>query len=143
MIEENKSLSKQLHDMKTKISLQSIDSVLDSKLDVNGVNLVTTKFEGMDMNTLKEVSDNLRDKLVSGVVVVANIADDKLNFVATATKDAVDKGVHCGNIVKSISQVAGGKGGGRPNMAQAGAPDVSKVDEALNNVSEVLKLQVK
>ena len=98
--------------MKTKMSLQAVDSVLDSKLDVNGVNLVTTKFEGMDMNTLKEVADNLRDKLVSGVVVLANTTDDKLNLVATATKDAVDKGVHCGNIVKSIAQIAGGKGGG-------------------------------
>ena len=143
LIEENKSLSKELHDMKTKMSLQAVDSVLDSKLDVNGVNLVTTKFEGMDMNTLKEVADNLRDKLVSGVVVLANTTDDKLNLVATATKDAVDKGVHCGNIVKSIAQIAGGKGGGRPNMAQAGAPDVSKVDEALNHASEVLKSQVK
>ena len=143
LIEENKSLSKELHDMKTKMSLQAIDSVLDSKVDVNGVNLVTTKFEGMDMNTLKEVADNLRDKLVSGVVVLANIADDKLNLVVTSTKDAVDKGVHCGNIVKAIAQVAGGKGGGRPNMAQAGAPDVSKVDEALNHASEVLKSQVK
>ena len=101
------------------------------------------KFEGMDMNTLKEVADNLRDKLASGVVVLANVANDKLNLVVTATKDAVDKGVHCGNIVKSIAQVAGGKGGGRPNMAQAGAPDVSKVDEALNHASEVLKSQVK
>ena len=143
LIEENKSLSKELHDMKTKMSLQAIDSVLDSKVDVNGVNLVTTKFEGMDMNTLKEVADNLRDKLVSGVVVLANMSDDKLNLVATSTKDAVDKGVHCGNIVKAIAQVAGGKGGGRPNMAQAGAPDVSKVDEALNHASEVLKSQVK
>ena len=91
----------------------------------------------------KEVADNLRDKLVSGVVVLANIADGKLNLVATATKDAVDKGVHCGNIVKEIAQIAGGKGGGRPNMAQAGAPDVSKVDEALNHASEVLKSQIK
>ena len=143
LIEENKSLSKELHAMKTKMSLQVVDSVLDSKADVNGVNLVTTKFEGMDMNTLKEVADNLRDKLVSGVVVLANIADDKLNLVVTATKDVVDKGVHCGNIVKAIAQVAGGKGGGRPNMAQAGAPDVSKVDDALNYASEVLKSQVK
>ena len=143
LIEENKSLSKELHDMKTKMSLQAVDSVLDSKADVNGVNLVTTKFEGMDMNTLKEVADNLRDKLVSGVVVLANIADDKLNLVVTATKDVVDKGVHCGNIVKAIAQVAGGKGGGRPNMAQAGAPDISKVDDALNYASEVLKSQVK
>ena len=81
------------------------------------------------MNTLKEVADNLRDKLQSGVVVLANVADDKLNLVVTATKDAVDKGIHSGNIVKSIAAIAGGKGGGRPNMAQAGAPDVEKVEE--------------
>lgn len=143
LLEENKSLSKELHDLKTKMSLQSIESVLDSKVDVNGVNLVTAKFEGMDMNTLKEVADNLRDKLSSGVVVLGNVANDKLNLVVTATKDAVDKGVHCGNIVKEIAQVAGGKGGGRPNMAQAGAPDISKVDDALNQASEVLKSQVK
>ncbi|WP_195939725.1 alanine--tRNA ligase [Romboutsia sp. 1001713B170131_170501_G6] len=143
LLEENKNLAKELHDVKTKMSLQSIESVLDSKVDVNGVNLVTAKFEGMDMNTLKEVADNLRDKLQSGVVVLANVADDKLNLVVTATKDAVDKGIHSGNIVKSIAAIAGGKGGGRPNMAQAGAPDVEKVKEVLDGASEVVKSQIK
>ena len=121
ILEENKTLSKELHDIKTKMSLQSVDSVLDSKVDINGVSLVATKFEGMDMNTLKEVADNLRDKLASGVVVLANVADDKLNFVVTATSDVIAKGIHSGNIVREVAKVAGGKGGGRPNMAQAGA----------------------
>ena len=143
ILEENKTLSKELHDIKTKMSLQSVDSVLDSKVDINGVSLVATKFEGMDMNTLKEVADNLRDKLASGVVVLANVADDKLNFVVTATSDVIAKGIHSGNIVREVAKVAGGKGGGRPNMAQAGANDVSKVDEALNYASEVVKTQVK
>ena len=67
----------------------------------------------------------------------------KINFVATATKDVLEKGVHAGNIVKEVAQTAGGKGGGRPNMAQAGAPDVTKVDEALAHAKEVLKSQVK
>ncbi len=143
LLEENKNLGKELHDLKTKMSLQSMDSLLDSKVDINGVNLVCSKFEDMDMNTLKEVADSLRDKLVSGVVVLANVADGKVNFVVTATKDAIDKGIHCGNIVKEVSAIAGGKGGGRPNMAQAGAPDIAKVDEALNHASEVVKAQVK
>ena len=143
ILEENKTLSKELHDIKTKMSLQSVDSVLDSKVDINGVSLVATKFEGMDMNTLKEVADNLRDKLASGVVVLANVADDKLNFVVTATSDVIAKGIHSGNIVREVAKVAGGKGGGRPNMAQAGANDVSKVDEALNYAREVVKTQVK
>ena len=143
LLEENKNLSKELHEVKTKMSLQSIDSVLDSKVDINGVNLVTTKFSGMDMNTLKDVADKLRDKLVSGVVVLANTAEDKVNFVVTATEDVVKKGIHSGNIVKEVATIAGGKGGGRPNMAQAGAPDITKVDEALNHASEVVKAQVK
>ncbi len=141
LLEENKNLNKELKDVKTKMSLQSMDSLLDSKVDVEGINLVTAKFEEMDMNTLKEVADNLRDRLASGVVVLTNKANDKLNIVVTATKDAVDKGMHAGNIVKEISSIAGGKGGGRPNMAQAGAPDVNKVDEVLNHVSEVIKSQ--
>lgn len=143
LLEENKNLGKELHDVKTKMSLQSMDSVLDSKIDANGVDLVCSKFEGMDMNTLKEVADSLRDKLVSGVVILANVADGKINFVVTATKDVIEKGIHCGNIVKEISSIAGGKGGGRPNMAQAGAPDVLKVDDALNAASKVVKSQVK
>lgn len=143
LLEENKNLSKELHDIKTKISLQSADSIFDSKLEVNGVNLITNKFEGMDMDTLRETADNLRDKLGSGVVVLANVVDDKVNFVVTATKDVLDKGIHSGNIVREVAKIAGGKGGGRPNMAQAGASDISKVDQALSYASEVIKTQVK
>ncbi|KPI55347.1 alanyl-tRNA synthetase [Clostridioides difficile] len=143
LLEENKNLSKELHDMKAKMSLQSADSIFDSKVEVNGVNLITNKFEGMDMDTLRETADNLRDKLGSGVVVLANVVDDKINFVVTATKDVLDKGIHSGNVVREVAKIAGGKGGGRPNMAQAGANDVSKVDQALSYASEVIKTQVK
>ncbi|MGL5694326.1 MAG: alanine--tRNA ligase [Peptostreptococcaceae bacterium] len=143
LVDENKALAKELHDLKAKMSLQSADSILDSKVDVNGVNVVTAKFEGMDMNTLRETADNLRDKLGSGVVVMSNVADDKVNFIVTATKDVLEKGIHSGNIVREVAQIAGGKGGGRPNMAQAGASDVTKVEEALNYAKEVIKSQVK
>ena len=143
LVDENKALSKELHDLKAKMSLQSADSILDSKVEINGVNLVTAKFEDMDMNTLRETADSLRDKLGSGVVVMANVADNKINFIVTATKDVLEKGIHSGNIVREVAQIAGGKGGGRPNMAQAGASDVSKVEEALNYACEVIKSQVK
>ena len=143
LLDETKSLAKELNEVKAKMSLQSADSILDSKVDINGVNIVTSKFEDMDMDTLRNTADTLRDKLSSGVVVLANVAGGKINFVATATKDVVEKGVHAGNIVKEVAQIAGGKGGGRPNMAQAGAPDVNKVDEALNHAKDVLKSQVK
>lgn len=143
VLEENKTLEKELHELKTQMSLQAADSILDSKVDVNGVSLITGKYENTDMNTLRETADTLRDKMGSGVVVLANVADGKINFVATATEDVIKKGVHAGNIVREVAQIAGGKGGGRPNMAQAGAPDVSKADEALNHAGEVIASQVK
>lgn len=143
MVEETKSLEKELHDIKSKLSMQDADSVLDSKVEVNGVNLVTNKYEGMDMDTLREAADVLRDKLENGVVVLANVCDGKISFVATASKEAISKGAHAGNLVREVAKIAGGKGGGRPNMAQAGASDESKIDEALAHANEVLKSQVK
>ena len=143
LVEENKALAKELHETKTKLNLQSVDSLLDAKVEINGVNLLCAKFEDIDMNTLKETADTLRDKVGSGVVVLSNVADNKVNFVVTATKDVIEKGIHSGNIVREVAKIANGKGGGRPNMAQAGATDVSKVDEALSYASEVVKSQVK
>ena len=143
LVEENKSLAKELQEAKTKLNLQSVDALLDSKIEVSGVNLLCAKFEGIDMNSLKETADSLRDKVGSGVVILSNVIDGKVNFVVTATNDVIQKGIHSGNIVREIAKVANGKGGGRPNMAQAGATDISKVDEALSYASEVIKSQVK
>lgn len=143
IVEETKSLEKELHDIKSKLSMQNADSVLDSKIEINGVNLVTNKYEGMNMDTLREVADTLRDKLDSGVLVIANVCDGKINFVATASKEAINKGVHAGNLVREVAKVAGGKGGGRPNMAQAGANDESKVEEALEYAKQIVKSQIK
>ncbi len=143
LVEENKALAKELQDAKTKLNLQSVDALLDSKIDVSGVSLLCAKFEGIDMNSLKETADSLRDKVGSGVVVLSNVVDNKVNFVVTATNDVIAKGIHSGNIVREVAKIANGKGGGRPNMAQAGATDVSKVDEALSYASEVIKSQVK
>ena len=125
------------------MSMQNADSLLDSKQEIDGVNLVTNKYEGMDMDTLREAADSLRDKLENGVVVLANVNEGKINFVATASKEAISKGVHAGNLVREVSKIAGGKGGGRPNMAQAGASDPSKLDEALSIAVDVLKSQIK
>ncbi len=143
LLEENKSLTKELQDAKTKLNLQSVDALLDSKVDVSGVSLLCAKFEGIDMNSLKETADSLRDKVGSGVVVLSNVVDNKVNFVVTATNDVIEKGIHSGNIVREVAKIANGKGGGRPNMAQAGATDISKVDEALSYASEVIKSQIK
>lgn len=143
IVDEKKELEKELHNIKSKLSMQNAKSILEGKKNISGVNLVTHKFEGMDMDTLRETCDNLRDKMENGVVVVANISDGKINFVATASKGAIDLGVHAGNLIREVSKIAGGKGGGRPNMAQAGATDITKVDEALETALAVLGEQMK
>lgn len=126
LVDENKQLEKEAHDLKSKMSMQNAGNALEDSLDIKGVKLLTAKYEDMDMDTLREVADNLRDKLGTSVVVLANVAGDKINFVATASKDAIDKGAHAGNIVREVAKIAGGKGGGRPNMAQAGGSSKSQ-----------------
>lgn len=143
LVEENKQLEKELHELKSEMSMQNADSILDSKIEINGVNLITNKYEGMDMNTLKEAADNLRDKLENSIVVLGNINEGKVNFVVTASKEAIAKGAHSGNIVREVAKIADGKGGGRPNMAQAGANDPSKVDEALAQAKEIIESMIK
>ena len=143
IVEENKALEKELQAIKAKMSMENADSVLDSKIEIKGVNLITNRYEGMDMDTLRQAADQLRDKLESGVVVLANVTDGKINIVATASKEAIDKGAHAGNIVREVAKIAGGKGGGRPNMAQAGASDISKLDEALSAAKEIVEGQIK
>ncbi|OPJ57288.1 alanine--tRNA ligase [Alkalithermobacter paradoxus] len=142
MVEEIKDLTKQVSSLKTKISMLSIDEILNSKEEIDGVNIITGKFEEMDMDTLRNMADTLRDKLISGVVVLGTSSDNKVNFVVTVTKDVIQRGAHAGNIIKEVAKIAGGGGGGKPNMAQAGGKDPSKLQEALNYSKIVLKNQI-
>jgi len=95
------------------------------------------------MDALRNACENLRSRIGTGVVVLASSHGGKVGFVAMASKDAVARGIHCGNIVKEAAKAAGGGGGGRPDMAQAGGKDVSKIDEALRLAAEAAKAQIK
>jgi len=92
---------------------------------------------------LRNLSDKLRDKLQSGIIILGASSKDKVQFVAMATKDAVSKGVHCGKIIKEAATIAGGGGGGRPDMAQAGGKIPEKLKEAMDKAKEVLESLVK
>ncbi|SHK05547.1 alanine--tRNA ligase [Tepidibacter formicigenes] len=141
LVDEVRELNKELDSIKNKVAMASVDDAVIKK-EVKGVNLILAKFEGMDMNSLRNIGDNLKDKYESGVIVLANTANDKVNFIVTATKDVVEKGVHCGNIIREVAKIAGGNGGGRPDMAQAGGKDTTKVKEALMHAKEVLENQI-
>ncbi|MDY4561242.1 MAG: alanine--tRNA ligase [Peptostreptococcus porci] len=142
LTDENKELEKELHSLRSKMSMESADEALKNKVEIDGVTLITNKYESIDNDTLREAADNLRDKVENGVVVVSSVNEGKLSFVATASKGAIDKGVHAGNLVREVAKVTGGKGGGRPNMAQAGGVDISKIDEALEAAKSIVESQI-
>ena len=105
---------------------------------INGINVVTGKLKGVDPNNLRELADKILDKIKDSVVVLASDNGEKVALIATADEVAVKKGAHAGNIIKVIAKMTGGGGGGRPNMAQAGGRDSSKIDEALAMVSKII-----
>ena len=117
----------------------SANDVIDNAEEVNGARIIAVRFDHLDMNGLRTTADSLKDKVKSGVIVLATTKDDKVNFVVTATKDLVQKGIHSGNIIREVAQATGGGGGGRPDMAQAGGKELSKVDEALELAKKLIR----
>ncbi|MFR7349137.1 alanine--tRNA ligase [Peptoniphilus sp.] len=134
---EFKEAQKEIESIKKDKAKSEIDNVLDSKFEIDeGFGLVY-KFENMDVATLRDLADSVKDKLGKAVVVFATINEGKLNFVA-ATSNEISKKYNAGNIVREVAKICGGSGGGRPTMATAGASDLIKVDEALDFAKELL-----
>lgn len=132
--EANKEIEKLEHDM----AKDQISGLLDSVKNKNGINYVIKKFDGVDVNTLRDLADEVRNKVGSVVVLFATVNDGKLNFICAVSKDLVEKKIAAGKLIKEIAKIAGGGGGGRPDMATAGGKDIAKVEEALNKLSDLL-----
>ena len=141
--QELKAYEKELEQLKNKLVSGAADDVLSNAADISGVKVVTARFDQLDMEGLRNTGDMLKNKLGSGVVVLGSSYGDKVSFIVTATKDVLGKGVHSGNVIKEVAKVAGGGGGGRPDMAQAGGKDISKIDEALKQALSVIESQIK
>ena len=139
---EVKSLEKELAEIEKAKAGSFADSAVSGAKDIGGVKAVIASCDAADAAALRDTADKIRDKLDCGVVFLAANGGDKLLFTAMATKSANEKGAHCGNIIKEAAKVAGGGGGGRPDMAQAGGKDVSKLADALAKAEEVLASQV-
>jgi len=140
---ELKNARKEIEQLRAKLAGSTTDDIISRAVKVKGVKVVRAKYDGMDMDTLRKTADILKNKLGSGVVVLATTDDKKVNFVVTATYDVVKKGIHSGNIIAQVAKIAGGGGGGRPDMAQAGGRDVTKTDEALEKSLEIIDSQIK
>lgn len=139
---ELKALASENESLKSKAAGAAMGNVLDKVEDVNGVKFLGVSLEGVDMNELRNLGDDLKAKLGSGVIVLASVNEGKVNLMATATDDVVAKGAHAGNIIKAAAPKVGGGGGGRPNMAQAGGKNPSGVNEALEAAKEALASQI-
>lgn len=139
-----KEKDNEIENLKYKMANSAIGDILKNKEELDGIEIVTGKVDNLDMNNLRNLGDKIRDNISSGIVVLSSITDDgKVLFVAMATNDVLNKGIHAGNLLKEISRITGGGGGGRPDMAQAGGKNPNKVDFALNKVKDVVKEQLK
>ncbi|MDO5041667.1 MAG: alanine--tRNA ligase, partial [Peptoniphilus sp.] len=133
-----KTFEKEINELKLKSAKDEISTLIDSMETEKGINYIKSKFENVDLDTLRNMADMVRDRVGSVVVLFATVNSDKINFVCAVSKDLVKKGLNAGKIVKEVSKIAGGGGGGRPDMATAGAKDLAKIDEALDSLKNLL-----
>lgn len=134
--DEIRQLKKEIEQLNGRLLKSSLDSIIAGASEVGGIKIVAARMDDMDMNALRNASDSIRDKLGSCVVILASAKDQKVNLIVSATKDAVSRGVHSGQIIKDAAAACGGGGGGRPDMAQAGGKNPAGIDEALRIARE-------
>lgn len=137
-----KTMQKQIEEERKAESLSHVDDILNAKEVIEGVSLVRASVDQMNMADLRDLTEKILDKLQSGVVVLATTMDDKVNFSIMISKDLLLKGLHAGKMIKEMATLAGGGGGGRPDMAQAGGKLPEKKNEALEIVNTLLKKQL-
>lgn len=136
---EIKSLSSELEAMKSKAAKDAVGDVTDKAIDVAGVSLVAANIPSIDMNGLRDLADQMKEKFEVGAFVLASEVDGKVNLVVSVTDAAIKKGVHAGNLIKQLAPIVGGGGGGRPNMAQAGGKNPSSIDELIEKTPKILE----
>ena len=134
-MDESREQRRTLQDLQRKLAAQSADSLLDQAVEVKGVRVLAARVDVTEANTLREMCDHFRDKLGSAVVALGAVVENRPMLVVAVTQDLIDRGLHAGKLAGSAAQRMGGGGGGRPNMAQAGGKDASRLAESLDTVS--------
>ena len=142
LLAEVKALQSENESLKSKAAKDALGDVMNQVVEVNGMKVLATKVDGVDMNGLRELGDQLKEKIGEGIVVIASNVDGKVNLMATATDAAMKAGAHAGNLIKEIAKLVGGGGGGRPNMAQAGGKNPAGIDDAIVKAKEVAAAQL-
>ena len=138
LLQQQKELEREIESLRGQAGRNQIPELLAKKQQVNGANILISKVEKADAGQLRELADQLKDKIGSGVVFLVSAGESNVTMVASVTAD-LTKRYHAGNIVKQIAPVVGGGGGGRPDFAQAGGKEPSKVDEAVDKAWQIVK----
>lgn len=136
---EVKELNKKLEKIQSQAATSGLVSIIEGVKVIKGINVVTAKLKDVKPNNLRELADKIKDKVKNSVIVLISDNGDKVALISMADDEAIKKGAHAGNIIKAIAKITGGGGGGRPNMAQAGGKDSSKIDEALQKVLNIIE----
>ena len=139
---EMKALTSENESLKSKAAKEALGDVMDQVVEVKGVKLLASAVDGVDMNGLRDLGDQLKEQLGEGVIVLASSCEGKVNLIVMATDAAMKQGAHAGNLIKSIAGKVGGGGGGRPNMAQAGGKNPAGILEAIAEAKTALEAQL-
>lgn len=140
IVAELKDARYEIDSLKSKLAKNSVDDILGNTEDIGGVKVVTKILDdNIDMNTMREIGDNIKNKIPNAFVVLASKIGEKVNLISMASKEAIDKGANAGAVISEIAKQLGGGGGGKPDSAQAGGKKPEKTEEVMKNVSDILK----
>ena len=139
LIEENKKLLKEIESLKSKLSSGLLDEILEQKQNINGIDILLARVSNIDMDTLRNMGDKIKEKLTDYAILLASDNNGKVNFISMCSDSAIKANIKAGDIVKTAATICGGGGGGRPNMAQAGGKDATKIDEAIKSTLDFIK----
>ena len=137
--DENDDLRRQLATLERQNSLQAAEILLDSKQDINGVSVLSARTEASNSDSMREISDWLRDKMGSGIVVLGAVINDRPTISVGITRDLVDGGADARDYARDLGRIIGGGGGGRPDMAQAGGRNADKLDDAIAGAADIVR----
>jgi alanyl-tRNA synthetase len=139
LLTQTRELQRENESLKSKLAAIEAGNLTDEAREIDGVTVLVKKVNAMDMNNLRTIVDDLKNKLGSGIVVLGAVQNDKVNIIAGVTKDLISQGYHAGKLIKEVASRCGGGGGGRPDLAQAGGKNPSQLDEALQFVYDWVK----
>lgn len=142
LMDDNKQLQQQIKQLKQSDAKNMVESICNEQVNVNGANLVAKIVDASDANELREMVDLIKDRISDYIVVLGAVMNDKVSFCAAVDKKLTKQGAHAGKIVKDVAAITGGGGGGRPDMAQAGGKDTTKVEEAIRCVKTIVEQQM-